>query len=272
MTLKEIQNLHLIILKKFDTICKENSIEYFLGYGTLLGAVRHKGFIPWDDDIDIVLTRENYEKLKALPRDVWGDSFMPFAPSDFEDKHIHDYIYRIYNTDVTIERNAHDPTFHHVALDCFVLDNEYDSQIRRKLHSGLLLMAYGLGLGHRSLFSLKKYKGFSKIVVWILRNIGKLMPSGKILKLYDDISQMANKKETGYITCTTTPIRYWGLFWKKKWFSETVMLPFEDQNYPCPIHYDKILKTIYGDYMKFPKEEDRIPEHMKMDNQKEQNH
>ena len=63
LTLNEMKAVELGILKKFDSICKENNLEYSLAYGTMLGAIRHKGFIPWDDDIDVFMKREDYEKL-----------------------------------------------------------------------------------------------------------------------------------------------------------------------------------------------------------------
>ena len=69
LTLDEMKAIELGILKKFDSICKENGLEYSLAYGTMLGAIRHKGFIPWDDDIDVFMKREDYEKLLALKYD-----------------------------------------------------------------------------------------------------------------------------------------------------------------------------------------------------------
>ena len=72
---KELQELHDVLLDamvQFDVVCKENGIQYFLGGGTLLGAIRHGGFIPWDDDVDLMMTRADYDKLCSLPQEAFG--------------------------------------------------------------------------------------------------------------------------------------------------------------------------------------------------------
>ena len=82
MTLDEVKQVELEILEYVDKICKENNIQYSLAYGTMLGAVRHKGFIPWDDDIDILLKREEYEKLLRILYSKTDEKYQVFSLKD----------------------------------------------------------------------------------------------------------------------------------------------------------------------------------------------
>ena len=74
-TLKKVQQTEMEILRDFIKVCDENNLTWFGDAGSGIGAIRHKGFIPWDDDIDVAFTREEYNKLKSIPKEAWGEDF-----------------------------------------------------------------------------------------------------------------------------------------------------------------------------------------------------
>ena len=80
--LKRLQETELGLLKLFDKVCTKNNISYFALFGTAIGAIRHKGFIPWDDDIDVGIMYDDYEKLKKRPKEEWGDDVLFVTPED----------------------------------------------------------------------------------------------------------------------------------------------------------------------------------------------
>ena len=130
-TLKRLKELNLVLLKEFIRICEDNDIEYFLDGGSAIGAVRHQGFIPWDDDMDIILFRDQYDKFMEVMKNYKEDKFELISSTTKRDyvrwyslfslKGTKAGVYYDRNTDFTVA----------IALDIFVLDNIADNVIRR---------------------------------------------------------------------------------------------------------------------------------------------
>ena len=130
---REIQMRLLDILRDVDAFCRERGIRYSMAYGTLLGAVRHKGFIPWDDDIDLNMPRADFERFLPLFRERFGDKYYIYVPGETKG---YDYLLvHIMTRDVrarALTESTNLPTG--ICLDLFIIENAPDSALLRKLH------------------------------------------------------------------------------------------------------------------------------------------
>lgn len=243
---RSLQQKLLEIIKDFDSFCKENDLKYFISYGTLLGAVRHEGFIPWDDDFDIVMLREDYNKLiRVFKNDdkytlqIGGKDY-PLMFSKLRCNNstfIEDIPYR------RKYKKSHQGIF----IDIFPLDNVYPEKLKSKLQvvcSNIVITQSLLKRGYsKTRISIKKYLFF--ILAFIL------MPFNK---LFINIVQSANKKNCVNITSFYGEVKK--VYLKKDDFSHTSdVLKFEDTYFTVFKNYKEFLKNMYGDYMTPPSKE-----------------
>ena len=256
LSLKEIQNEELIILKSVVTFLDNNKIDYSLFGGTLLGAIRHKGFIPWDDDIDICVTRENYEKIiKLIKDDHKLDNNLFF--SCFETHNSNLPFLKIYNKDILVSNSKYyDKYEKYLWIDLFPIDNltEENSNLVKKISF------YKKVLMNKK----KKYKYlinnnslFIALIKILIKTCLIIIPKRFIVKRMINISKKCsynNSKYAGNIV--------WGYGKKevmnKEIFDSVKDIDFENYKFKGLAEYDKYLTNIYGDYMKLPPEEDRI--------------
>lgn len=254
LTLKEIQNEELQILKKIIKFLEENDIKYFVMYGTLLGAIRHKGFIPWDDDIDIAILRPDYEKLIKLLKDRNNVIENEFQAIGFELENSDQPFIKAVNKNIeVIDKNNCDQN---LWIDIFPLDiveensNKFFERVFR--------------LRNLYWFKRSEYRGYrycennkiKEFVEKILKFIFKPLKFEKFVEYYIDYCKKYENKNTNFIA---NPI--WGAYvniFPKKMFEETAKYQFEDIEVIGPKDYDLFLKTCYGDYMKLPPEDKRI--------------
>lgn len=265
LSLRENQIEQLKILKKISEICKELGLKYFLTYGTLLGAIRHKGFIPWDDDIDIMMPRNDYEKLIEyfIKNKEKMSPFEVFYPKNCENYPY--YIARISNSNFRIEvENEKDygiGTFIDVyPLDGMGSDLKNAVKLRRK---GKVLSSCCF-LATREHFSKgttsSKLRMILKLPTFIY---SKIRGKNYFIDRLDDLSKSFTYEESDLVGCLT-----WGGhgnerdIMPKEWFGEGKIIPFEEDEFCVPEMYDNILKFFYGDYMQLPPEKDRIPHHL----------
>lgn len=245
----EIQNALLDIIKEFHAFCIDNNIEYGLYGGSCLGAVRHNGFIPWDDDLDIVVDRSNYEMLvekidscKSLNmrRTIW--------------------IQRIQKNHAK-EINGYVPT-----LDVFVVDNVPENNLVFKIKVFVLLMLQGM---LKETINYEKASFIYKVCLFVTHIVGKLFSKELLRKWYDRISEIGNKEDSKYVHCTNTSFRCLPRKYRADTWKKMVLHDFEDVQLYIPEKYEQYLTVMYGDYMTLPKEENRIPEHAKKSENKE---
>jgi len=250
------------LLAEIDRICKKHDIKYFMWAGTLLGAVRHNDFIPWDDDVDIAFRRADYEKfLEVAPAEL-GSDFEIVMPGN--DDKFFDMIPKVNYVRSTIRTPGEDELFYdnkhnRVALDCFALDDACTGLLF-KLQVFRIKMIYGYAMGHRRSLDMEKYKGITGLYVKLLSIIGKHMSMEKIVAKYRKASMWNSGKGSDYCIFNER-IYFIEPKFDKKWFEETEQYTIRENNYSSVKNYDALLSKLYGNYSELPPIEKRVPIH-----------
>lgn len=257
--LRKLQLKSLEMGSYFVSFCKENNLLCYLCGGGAIGGLRHKGFIPWDDDLDFFMPRKDYEKLVKL----WNEKAdidkytLVKSNSNLVD---HNLFITIRDNETTAIKPYQKGLniSHGIALDILPLDGCPTGSFNRKMQ-----IVWGLVY---SLFCAQvlpeKHGGIKKFVSKIL--LGIFRSSNVRYKIW----RFAEKKMTKYdidnselITELCSGPYYMKKIYKKEWFIDNLYIDFEDTKLPIPIGYDGYLKTAFGDYMKLPPKEKQVPHH-----------
>lgn len=247
-TLKEHQAVLLELLEEFDRICKKNNIHYMLFAGSALGAVRHKGFIPWDDDLDIVMLRPNYDRfMQIAPQEV---SEKYYVQSEFSPHWpLHFSKLRKNNTTCLEKYHPKDPKIHQgIYIDIFPCDNLSDNKFLGRIQFLCARFEIAKNISRRGGYltnnPLKKFFMFCC----------GILP----FKFTHKVAIQRNKSNTKRVhTYFGGSCKYKTGSFPREWITETVNMQFENLTVPVSAHFDKLLTTVYGDYMTLPPEEDR---------------
>jgi lipopolysaccharide cholinephosphotransferase len=264
MTIQEIKGCSLGILDFVDNVCRENNLVYYLCGGTLLGAVRHEGFIPWDDDIDIMMPRRDYERLLDIwPRECQYKALYYKNTPDFP------YAYGkiIDNRTIKIEPYRKKCRLIGVDIDVFPIDNLPDDDMETvkyynaiaKIQSKLALQISTYRKGSTILRTVAK--NGMRLYERIIESLG-VTSIDKTTESFDRLAQKYNQTETEF--CGITSISHYGIREKnpKSNFNTKVSVNFEGKEYPAPNGYADYLSRLYGkNYMQLPPVEMRHTHH-----------
>lgn len=262
-----IHDCNLEMLSYLKEICTKNDIPFYLWGGTLLGAVRHKDFIPWDDDADVVMFKKDFEKLKAAIEKSPDERFE--FENNFESEVFIEFISKIVYKDSKIHSDADDFTVDQLHLDIFLLNNTSDRKFFRVLHGLLLKFIYGMAMGHREVSRINErfeYSFVQRLSARTLSILGKLVPFTLLKKWHNAAAGMFDGRDTGYVFCTNNAPTCLGEKHShpRKVYEKTIWAPFRGTEMPVPSGYDVILTSGYPNYMQLPPPEKRKPDHLVM--------
>jgi lipopolysaccharide cholinephosphotransferase len=265
--LTKAHQVNLKILKEIDRICRKYKIQYMLDAGTLLGAIRHQGFIPWDDDADIVFTRKNYEAFMKVVRRELPDTMELLMPWDFQKgRAFFDFTARIYYKNSRIHEDSPETQYYegkmnHLWVDLFTLDvlpqNKVASSVTLLLHK----IIYGMAMGHRYHLDFSKYSMFHKLAVGGLSAAGRLVPLKFLFWLQRAAALKDQKCRSNLRYYSNYQPDYLYVTLQKEWCEQVEDVAFCDTKLMAPKHWDEVLTWIYGDYKKLPPKDKRVPGH-----------
>lgn len=256
MSIREVQLSCIDMVRAFDAFCRENGITYYLSGGTMLGAIRHKGFIPWDDDVDIMLPRADYEKLLSL---------------GFEHEHFR--FYHLKNTPdyarpwgrITDTRTEQVSQVYFkgdtraVFIDVMPIDGLPESDFITKLHYMRMRFLDALNKGAKRNFIEEKER-----LAFLKRLTMKLIGVKGARRIAVRIDKLAGKRPfEGSAYRGVSVVSHYGVKEKLKAevFAENIDVEFEGMQLMLFAGYESYLKNIYGDYMQLPPEEKRVITH-----------
>ena len=241
LTLDEIHAELLEQLNDIVTVCERHGIEYNLMCGTLLGAVRHKGFIPWDDDVDLLMTREEFQRF----REVYPKECDP----RFELTYLNTWTPRVMN---------HDPVKAAAWTDLFILDHVPSEGFRRKWWFLRLHLLQGM-LKHDvdySRFGLK-----NRILLRVTHLIGLPFSTAWKTAKYEKVSMQCSSGDD--LCMSNGAFELMMQIWHPEQFREKIKVPFEHLSCLIPKRYDEVLTILFGaDYMTPPPENERVAKHL----------
>lgn len=244
--LKTVQNILLSFLLEIDRICKKHNIKYFLGGGTLLGAVRHQGFIPWDDDADIMMLREDYDKfLEIAPNELSKGLTLQTYKTD-KNCHYEFAKIRLENTMfATVFSREHKNMNNGISFDIFCHDKTANSKLGRKIHLQATLFFRAMVFNK---WNKRKVDNGNKAVSAICNVLKNIFPvSFSQWMLNRTFSFFKNKKNAKYLYDGMGRNVYNGAF-PAYYLDEVIYMDFEGCKLPVPKEYDKYLTFLYGDY------------------------
>lgn len=259
--IRRVQLTQLRILKDFMKFCAVHNLRYFIAGGALIGVMRHKGFIPWDDDIDISMPRPDYDKFVSLQSEF--PKGYSITNHDTDKNWQFNFSQFVDDTSEVIIHFNEEPRHAKVWIDVFPLDGTPNNAIHRWLHiKHIMMLRYLIQIPNiRTQVDTHKVgrPWYEKLIIKCLH----YLPIGGLVNVNRDLKRMARSLQKYDYDKSDYVGNLLGKYREKEvvprsWFGESVLLPFEDIKVPCPTEYHSWLTHIYGDYMKLPPIEQRV--------------
>ena len=246
--LKKVQEILLGYLLEIDRICRKYDIRYFLAGGTLLGAIRHHGFIPWDDDADVMMLREDYDRFMQVVQKELPENIFVQVPETEKGNHNPFTKLRINDTMFATEFTGHFMDMHNgIFFDVLAHDQTGNHRWSQKLHLMLTMLSRSIVFNKWGNTDIKS-GGNHPVICRIVDHVKYLIPM--------PFAEWAQKKALTFFQNRNTNYLYDGMgrnlkrgAFPKSWLMETVYVDFEGYKFPVPKEYDQYLTWLYGDYM-----------------------
>ncbi len=263
--LKQLQKTILEIADDINFVCQKYHLNYNLGGGSALGAVRHHGFIPWDDDFDINMLRKDYEKFSTVFLKEFGDKYWLHTPEKTKNYGLG---FARVRKKGTIYRAREDMENEEagVYIDIFIIENTYNFVPLRYLH-GFLSYVFGFLLSCRNFYKNKDFyldmvkedKELSKTFKFKV-NIGRLLSwisLDTMTHAWNKVNAMCKNNKSRYVTVPTGRNHFFKEMYERDKFCKTILFDFEKKyKFPVAKDYDGYLKNMYGNYMELPSKND----------------
>lgn len=257
--LTELQKRLLLILEWYHSFCTENNLRYYLLGGTMLGAARHQGFIPWDDDIDVGMPRKDYETFLKLTKNKQYGNFV-VEGIDTENTDFYYGYSKIYDTKSTLIENTRYKIKRGIYIDLFPLDGVADNEKEIMTFFKPILNKYRILLA-RTCAVRQNRKWYKNLAVYLARMIPNCIIDNK--KLMYSIDEMCKAKDYESSKYVGNLYGNWGLreIVEKTVMGNPVVYRFENLEVCGVADYDKYLTSLYGDWRKLPPKEKQITHH-----------
>lgn len=249
---EKLQEELLEILIELDRICTKRNIPYYLYAGTLLGAVRHKGFIPWDDDIDVAMFRKDYSEFKKVVQEELDTKRFFFQTQETDENY--NWVFgRIRKENTLFMRSGQEHIGYHngIFIDVFPMDNISENKIKQKF------IIYACKFWKKVLWSPVGVKSGKNTLHKVVFRALKLIPREVAISSYNYFAYKLNSDNTSLIIGHSVLSK----IFRKSWFEGNMKLEFENVKFSVPKNYHDILTEMYGDYMKLPPKEERRGHH-----------
>lgn len=254
-------DLLLQTFKAFDTFCKENDIQYCAAGGTMIGAVRHQGFIPWDDDIDVYMKRSDYDKFISLKNQLNGTAYEII---DLNNDGYYCAMAKFSHRYSTVWEFRGIPFVFGAYVDVFVLDYEtgpYDEVVSKRMYFAKKVNLFYICSNNHSFQEIGESisQGAIRKSIWYI--FQKLVLNKYRSVLRKQINKHSDIQQGEWLIAYTGTSGEKDIF-RSEWFNNTISFPFEDTCINVPSGYDQFLRAMFGDYMSFPPKEEQQSHHV----------
>ena len=258
LTEKELNQVHQVyiqMMQRIISVCTSNGITVTLSGGSALGAIRHHGFIPWDDDMDMNIPRKDFESLKENFDDLFGGEYQLSSPNYHRRSGYR--LARIENPAVMV--CDEDGKTHGLRIDLFIIENIPDSRINRffrGIRSEAIRIISGMVLEYERMSDHSQNRSMSDRLICFGGKVFSFRKSDRWFDLVDKVNRWDDEKSR-YVGIPSGRKHYFGEVFPREWMVRTVPVLFEGVEVPVPEGYDPYLRRLYGDYMTIPPEGDR---------------
>jgi len=240
------------VLIYIDKICRENNIIYSSQGGTMIGQIRHKGYIPWDDDTDICMTRDNFNKFFSVIDKYKDENFKLLTPRTYNGDFV-DLLHRVIYLKSTYKSNKGFDKYDvlsHAWVDILILDNCPKNKLLFKFHKLRIKGLYALLCSKKKIKLSLKINPIIKFGMFIFKILGKPFTLNFLLNRVNKVATKYNNKKKcqNYFYCSNSMMDI-DEFINKKDIEEVIYLPFADTKIQCFKGYDALLRNTFGDYM-----------------------